>query len=199
MTVLARQPRESASDDVDCPEFESTILLMDGELTGASRAEALDHVRQCPVCDPLVRGWPAVAGLLDARFAEAAELAKPDLAGLASRVVVESEARTAAQNRLTSAVQSRRVRLRSQLVGAMAAAAMTLVPSVSHGPMPAPVTAMPARPIEVAVLPPAAPPVDANPNDLHMHKLEFDGADGMVYRTESDGMTVIWVTEHDGV
>jgi len=88
---------------------------------------------------------------------------------------------------------------------AAAVLAIVLLPPASHSPVTSSVSSVdfsastPPRPVAVAELPPGDPLAVPNANGLHLHKLEFDGADGMVYRTENDGMTVIWVTEHDGV
>lgn len=192
-----RLPEEEAPA---CPELESTLLLMDGALAGLARGAALGHARLCDVCGPLVSGWPAIAAGLQAHFEEAAELAKPGLAQMPARVLGALEQER--KRRLPSWLRAPAVRF--PVYASLGAAAVFVFVMQPLKPAPHPLVVA-QRPASVQ-LPAAAPaqvappaPVEAVPeNDCHMHQLAFDGADGMVYRTATDGMTVIWVTEHDG-
>jgi hypothetical protein len=201
MQTGSKASRLPEDETAVCPEFESTLLLMDGALAGMPRATALGHARACATCGPLVSDWPAVADALQAHFEDAAELAKPGLAEMPARVL----AATARSQRWHLPQWVGNPLLRLPVYGSLGVAAV-LVFILQPKPAPPPVVAQ-REPLRPAVLtatsaPPVAPPAGSteseSENDCHMHQLAFDGADGMVYRTATDGMTVIWVTEHDG-
>jgi hypothetical protein len=184
------------NEEPACGWFESTVQLMDGELTGGARAEALNHVSACDICSPLVRGWSQTAEHLEDGLLDASERAKPALFQVPGHVLQALAPAPPPTPRPWWAA------FRVQALAGLSAAVMTalvLLPAHPTLPVsapksvavasPAPALAHPATPIAVT---PVAP------NDCHVHMLAFDGADGMVYRTETDGMTVIWVNEHEG-
>lgn len=182
-------------DEPACPWFESTVQLMDGELEPGARAEALHHVSLCDICAPLVRGWSRAAEALGDGLEDAAERAKPalfQLPGNVLRAIAPPPARVGFFQRLN---------LRFSAFAGLGAAVATvfLLLPVRPGSVAPPTTAAPMPAVATTRAPVARPGlVPVSPNDCHMHRLAFDGADGMVYRTETDGMTVIWVNEHEG-
>jgi hypothetical protein len=178
-----------------CAQFEQTMELLDGLLSGAARDAAQGHARACGVCGPLLEGWPALQKDLVAGLEGAAEKAKPDLARMADRVLaqVEGPAKAAAPQKPAGLAWLAGL-LQPWVALAAAAAALVLVllpllrPTASTG--------------DAGLVAGAEAPIDdgiAQANDCLIHKVTFDGADGMVYRTEQGGMTVIWVSEHDDV
>lgn len=169
--------------EAGCASFESTLALMDGELHGFARDAALDHARDCALCGPMVRGWDDTSHLMTAHFELAAERAKPDLSGLADRVLAD----LAPAARPAPGVWERLKQLLGghQALGALAAAAA--------------VVALVVWPQARMAESDAAGLVDdAAPYDVVVNRLAFEGADGMMYRT-AQGDLVIWISEHDGV
>lgn len=166
-----------------CTSFEATLAFVDGLLADdeARRAEA--HAHDCALCGPMVSGWAEVSGALVRSMDDAAEIAKPDLAGLADRVLARVAAPKPAPafgDRLLAFLSALQAPV--ALVAAAGAIAFVVLPMLAD----------PAGPgLEVAT-------VLADPNDCHLHKLAFDDADGMVMKA-GDNMTVIWISEHEGV
>ncbi len=183
-------PETTVAEEVPaCAAFEATLALVDGLLTGSAAAQARAHAPACAVCGPLVASWATTSAAFVAAFEDAAERAKPDLADLATRVLARVQPLRPTPKPVLSRAEgpsllSRLARF-SRLVQApvaLAAAAVAIALVVL------PLAKAPAAPTAVAAAP--------EPNDLEMHKLAFDGADGMVFSTPTDHMTVIWVNEH---
>jgi len=193
------QANDIASEtETDCAHFERTLALLDG-ISGADETAARAHARGCPVCGPLVEGWAAARTTFLADLEDEAERAKPNLAFVADRVLarVDAEAPCAATRSAAphgTAWLLRLVQPWAALAAAAAALAMVLWP-LAHGPE----KQQSIQQVAAA----AADDDDDDPalagNVCHIHKVTFDDADGVVYRTARGGMTVIWISEHEGV
>lgn len=310
-TVDPTGTQRTSPEEVGCDHFEQTLALVDGLLDAPSRPSARAHAGSCAVCGPLVEDWSRVREHLLLAFDDAAERAKPDLAGVADQVLARID--PPQQPRRSSpfaALRGWMRRYRPLLVAGLATAALALVilPRLDEGETFAPQTAaridtevlleakaeepsIPEPPQavalaeepEVAAEPPADPaprvtrkaapkatktppePPPAKPtglaglspqttrelrvfdtpatledlpeapefrlgssapprpepmarasasrvttaeqapstsvprtHELVMQHLSFEASDGMVYRTSKEGMTVIWIHEHDG-
>lgn len=186
------RPDEASVTEAGCASFEHTLALLDGLLEGAHRDEALRHAGDCPLCGPMVADWaPLSRSLVDA-FEDAAEAAKPDLAALTDRVLARVAAPSAPPQEDGLVARFVAFARRAQpwmLLGATAAALALFLPALWQSPpAPAPVA---------TVTPPVA---EAPPPVVVVRDLDFgEDSNGMVYRTPRGGMTVIWVTENEGV
>lgn len=196
-------------EPVPCAAFERTLLLLDGALTGRALESAKVHASGCSVCGPLVAGWKRTSDCLAAHLEDAAERAKPELVNVADRVFarIDAEELEPVEEPSHSVLRRFFFQLKPWLVLGAAAAAIAF----SVGPL---LLSDGSDEVSVASAPGAAPNTapaiassvesgdeasvaDEAPTDVIVRKLSFDGADGMVYRTEGDGMTVIWINEHE--
>lgn len=195
-------------EPVPCAAFEWTLLLLDGTLTGQKLESARAHVSECTVCGPLVAGWERTSACLVAHLEDAAERAKPELVTVADRVFarIDAEDLEPVEEPSRSVLRRFLLQLKPWLVLGAAAAAIaftvgpilwdergdaTTEPAVAGAPAAAAAIASSADLEEEAAI------ADEASTDVIVRKLSFDGADGMVYRTEGDGMTVIWINEHE--
>ncbi len=210
MITENREALLQTEDEPGCSAFEATLSLVDGLLAGVERAAAEAHARACAICGPMVASWSTVSGELELHFEVAAEKAKPDLALVADRVLatvsvrrrVPEPAPVSALTRIFRAIGALQPHV--ALAAAAAAIILAVLPLANDSANPT-VVASNATPEASTVDQPgeegdSLPPPGqlAGANDLNVRQLAFDGADGMVYRTQLDGMTVIWITEHDG-
>lgn len=191
-------PVADPAAEAGCPEFEGTLLLLDGALDGAPLARARAHADACALCGPMVAGWPALGRALSARFDDAAERAKPELVRLTDAVMRRTgpaDRVEAAPGRLDAVWQAiRRYQPHVAFAAAAAAIALAVLPlattPVSTGPAPG-----------VAVTAPVAPPPVGETPDrpvVVLRGVTFQNdAEGMVYRTPRGGMTILWVVEKE--
>jgi hypothetical protein len=179
-----------AALEAGCDHFEATLLLLDGTLDAAAASLAHTHAGACDLCGPMLREWEGLSAAFVATFEAAAERAKPDLARMSDRVLaaLATPAKPAARTfgdkvaAFFSFLQAP-----AALVAAAAAIAFVVGPLLKTAPA--------GEPTDLAA--DAAPP--ASLNDCRVTKLAFEDADGMVFETPEDHMTVIWVSEHEGV
>ncbi len=176
------KPRKDASEETPaCAAFESTLALLDGA-AGAQRDAACAHAEGCPVCGPLVASWTVASASIVAAFEDAAERAKPLLAGLADRVLAEVQpARPTTSKSLWDRLLDFGRLAKAPLVLAAATAAVALV-----------LVALVKSPGTAPVQQAAA----ACAGEVEVDKLAFaPGTDGMVFNTATGHLTVLWVSE----
>ena len=181
-----------------CEAFERTLSLLDGVLEGEARSEAEGHAAACAVCAPLVAGWEPVSRALFDAFEDAAEAAKPDLAGMPDRVLARVFPSAPVEEAPTGGglVEFFRRAQAWLLLGATAAALAFVLPALLETPE-APRTVATNAPPEPA--PPLPAAVEDAPPYVVVRDLDFgEETDGMIYRTPRGGMTIIWVTENEG-
>lgn len=217
MATHTHDSRAGADDAVACAAFERTLALVDGLLPETERAEAERHLGACATCAPVADGWSEISGALAAHFDAAAERARPDLARMADRVFAAVQpapsSRVPVPVRVPEPAVARPPRLFARLfdriqapvalAAATAAIALALLPLLRSSPEPtgsastaAVEAAAPGSTLAAAADEPADVPPESN--DCVVRQVSFEGADGFVYRTDRGGMTVIWITEHDG-
>ncbi len=154
-----------------CDAFESTLALIDGlPIAPAERARVLSHAAACSPCGGLVNGWTLTAEALRDTFEREADDADWALRQLTNRVMAR-----------------------------LPPPAPTLMERIVAGLRPPLVLGFAVGALGLVLLPLLRPPKPpAPPNDCRVHRVAFEGADGMVL-TAGDDMTVIWVTEHEDV
>lgn len=180
-------PERTPAEEAGCSEFEATLSLMDGLLEGPAEAAARAHADACALCGPMLKSWPSTANAVFSVFEDAAERAKPQLASVADRVLAQipGKAPAAAPGLFARIFEAlRQMQAPVTLMAAVAAIAIVLLPILKSGDG------------VTGGQPTGKAPVTAA---VEMSEVEFEHADGMVYRTRKGGMTIIWVSEHDGV
>lgn len=214
-------------EPVPCDAFHQTLLLLDGDLDGSARQAAQAHATACSICGPLVAGWARTAAVVVAHLEDAAERAKPELVGVADHVFarIDADALEPEEEPEHRGLRRFLLQLKPWLVLGTAAAAIGLSvgPLLMEGGAGESGIAIGAGEAS-GVIASTSPSeqgadgarlsaegagagddttladttlADETPTDCIVRKLSFDGADGMVYRTEADGMTVIWINEHE--
>lgn len=165
------------------PEEEARLLAMDGFGPGPDDT------------------WAPIGVALRDGFEDAAERAKPDLAGVSARVFarLDAERPKAHENTgLFAGLLALLARLQPHLALAAATAAIVLVvlplakdapdaaDPVAGGPVPAPVEPL-AAVVELDL-----------PTSVELRRIAFDNSDGLVFHDPGTDSTVIWVNEYDG-
>ena len=187
--------QDAARDDVvDADreaELELLLALQEGRLEGPD-FEMAQSVAGAESVDPAA--WKRVGGALRNRFEDAAEGAKPDLAGVADKViarVLPPKPVVAPEEGLFAKILDvlNRFQPYVALAAATAALALVLTPMLTSAP------ATPDGP-GVAVTAPETPEA---PTSVVLRRIAFESGQGMVYRLPESDLTVIWVDEYEGV
>jgi len=197
---LAPSIDDARVDDAppDCDRFEQTLMLVDGLLPPEQRPEARRHADACAECGPLARDWHVIGDALRAAaHAESAESAAAAPA-LEQRLQQAAQALSSAppapksqppvrarRREETSASTPPRSRWRRGWA-AVAATASSIAAAC--------VLLMMRTDSLTTSMAPLTPLAD-DPA-VQLQSVTFDDADGMLMQGD-DGLTVIWITEHE--